>query len=69
MTIAVEVDHILPINSGGAARDPRNLQSLCHACHNAKTNTEREGLTWVAPRYRGCGVDGAPRANPWSPID
>lgn len=30
------VDHIVPIEAGGAVFDLTNLQSLCSACHNAK---------------------------------
>lgn len=35
------VDHIVERKDGGADLDPRNLQSLCHACHNDKTQQER----------------------------
>ncbi|WP_200760466.1 HNH endonuclease [Effusibacillus dendaii] len=38
---AVLVDHIQPIKQGGARLDMDNLQSLCRACHNAKTAAER----------------------------
>ena len=34
---AVLVDHITPIRDGGAILDDDNLQSLCRACHDAKT--------------------------------
>lgn len=40
-TPAQMVDHIRPINEGGAALDLKNLQSLCHACHNRKSGQER----------------------------
>ena len=30
------VDHIVPIEEGGAVFDMENLQSLCAACHNKK---------------------------------
>ena len=30
------VDHIIPIEEGGAAMDIENLQVLCRACHNRK---------------------------------
>ncbi len=40
-TPAQMVDHIRPINKGGAALDLKNLQSLCHACHNRKSGRER----------------------------
>jgi len=58
---ATQVDHIVPISQGGAKRDPANLQSLCHACHSAKTVAERAGRVWVPAKHRGCDIDGAPR--------
>ena len=36
---ATEVDHILRLRMGGT-HDPSNLQSLCRACHQGKTNRE-----------------------------
>ncbi len=39
-TAAVLVDHITPINDGGAILDDRNLQSLCRACHDEKTRED-----------------------------
>lgn len=35
------VDHIRPINDGGAKLDDANLQSLCFSCHNRKTKQEQ----------------------------
>lgn len=37
------VDHIVEIKDGGAALNPTNLQSLCHAHHNKKSAQVREG--------------------------
>ncbi len=38
---ATEVDHIKPHRGDWALFiDPNNLQSLCHACHSAKTMAE-----------------------------
>lgn len=31
------IDHIIPIKSGGSKLARKNLQSLCHKCHNQKT--------------------------------
>lgn len=31
------IDHIIPIKFGGDKLNPKNLQSLCHKCHNEKT--------------------------------
>lgn len=36
-TIAQMVDHIVPIEFGGAPFNIDNLQSLCHRCHAIKT--------------------------------
>jgi len=33
----LEVDHIVPISQGGAPLDPRNLRTLCAACHKRKS--------------------------------
>lgn len=34
------VDHVTPINEGGARFDYRNLQGLCDKCHNKKSGRE-----------------------------
>jgi 5-methylcytosine-specific restriction protein A len=36
------VDHILPINQGGAIYSRSNLQSLCAPCHNRKSRYDRK---------------------------
>lgn len=41
LTIATEVDHIIPLSVGGARLDVRNLQPLCHSCHTLKTLSEQ----------------------------
>ena len=35
------LDHIVPINKGGAPLDMSNLQSLCNKCHAAKTARDK----------------------------
>ena len=35
------VDHIVPINKGGAPLDMNNLQSLCNRCHAIKTARDK----------------------------
>jgi len=35
------VDHIIPINQGGAKYDPCNLMSMCHKLHNKKSGKEK----------------------------
>lgn len=34
---ATVADHITPLALGGKERDPNNLRSLCHDCHDAVT--------------------------------
>ena len=34
-------DHVVELQDGGAALDPRNGQALCGACHTNKTNQAR----------------------------
>lgn len=41
VTPAQMVDHIIPINKGGAPLDVDNLQSLCNACHARKSAKDR----------------------------
>jgi 5-methylcytosine-specific restriction protein A len=36
VTVATEVDHIVPLGQGGT-HDEANLQPLCHRCHMRKT--------------------------------
>lgn len=35
------IDHILPINQGGAVFALNNLQALCSSCHNSKSARDR----------------------------
>ena len=41
LTPAQMVDHIVPINKGGAPLDLDNLQSLCNACHAIKSAKDK----------------------------
>lgn len=41
LTPAQMVDHIVPINKGGAGLDMDNLQSLCNACHARKSAKDK----------------------------
>lgn len=61
------VDHIQPLDSGGAAYDPNNHQALCIPCHNDKTGCDKTGKHWVKPKHRGCDQFGIPRdpSHPW----
>lgn len=34
-------DHIKELKDGGAALDEKNIQLLCHPCHQRKTSKER----------------------------
>ena len=58
LSLAVEVDHIIPLYKGGS-NDQDNLQGLCVECHKAKTVTD-------CNRRPTIGVDGWPidRATP-----
>lgn len=58
-TQATEVDHVVPLEQGGAVFDWSNLQSLCQDCHTDKT---RQDLG-QKPRPR-IGADGYPLAEP-----
>ncbi|WP_374759703.1 HNH endonuclease signature motif containing protein [Dyadobacter chenwenxiniae] len=40
LTPAQEVDHIIPLEEGGEAFDPKNLKSLCKRCHVIKSAEE-----------------------------
>ena len=44
-----EVDHIVPLERGGAMYDPANLQVLCRGCHIAKTLAEAEAAGRTTP--------------------
>lgn len=39
--VGVDVDHIRPLEQGGAPWDAENLQTMCKACHGTKTRQER----------------------------
>ena len=54
VTAATEVDHIKPKSSGGTDDDD-NLQAICAACHQRKTDAEIGRATRVAT-----GSDGWP---------
>ena len=38
---AIEVDHILPLEDGGAMYDEENLQPLCKPHHSRKTARDK----------------------------
>lgn len=61
------VDHIKPLDKGGAAFDPDNLMALCIPCHTDKTACDKQGIRWTPPKHRGCFADGTPRdpLHPW----
>lgn len=47
VTPASMVDHITPLNQGGARLDRANLQPLCDPCHAVKT--ARDGSRGALP--------------------
>lgn len=38
--LAIEVDHVTPVEDGGGMWDEGNWQGMCHRCHSAKTNQD-----------------------------
>jgi 5-methylcytosine-specific restriction endonuclease McrA len=55
---ATEVDHIVPFRSGGEVDtglqfDEANLQSLCRACHQLKSNSESQAAARRAREGKG----------------
>lgn len=70
LTIATVVDHVQPVNHGGAPFPPLDgLASLCLPCHSAKTarGIEAGAAKTNRPR-RGCDADGRPidANHPWN---
>jgi 5-methylcytosine-specific restriction endonuclease McrA len=41
--LAEDVDHITPIERGGAPFERANVQALTHSCHSRKTREEQHG--------------------------
>ena len=39
----LEIDHVKPLDDGGAVYDLVNLQTLCRSCHFDKSRGERRG--------------------------
>ena len=61
LTVAgTDVDHIIPLAHGGRLMDRANLQHLCAACHDAKTQQQhprrRAGATIHGDLVRPGGV-------------
>ena len=49
----LEADHVTPLRKGGDPNDSDNLQTLCRACHIAKTRREnRRPPTPAEARWR-----------------
>ena len=40
--LATEVDHIIPLDEGGARYEWENLRATCHRCHVAKTWNDKK---------------------------
>lgn len=56
-TIATHVDHIIPIEDGGAEYDPTNFQSLCLLCHTDKTNVDNGHVVKATFNADGYPID------------
>ena len=41
----LEADHRVPLWRGGAALDPKNIQTLCRSCHRKKTGAENSRVS------------------------
>ena len=54
LTLAEQVDHIVPVSKGGGDED-ENLQSICIACHETKSRVDL-GQKQVT----GCDASGLP---------
>jgi 5-methylcytosine-specific restriction endonuclease McrA len=44
ITDATMVDHIIPIEKGGAPLDPANCQPLCNRCHAIKSAKDKKSM-------------------------
>lgn len=66
---ASQVDHITPVEAGGAPFDSANLQSLCSTHHSYKTNTfDKQGKAFTHWPISGCDEHGTPLDphHPWN---
>lgn len=63
ITLATEVDHIVPMSKGGDAWDTDNLQPLCKPCHSSKTSVD----AGRSPVLKGATTTGEPidPNHPW----
>lgn len=62
---ATEVDHIVPIFSGGAAFDRGNLQALCHEHHMRKSAIEGMQRKQERQQLKGKRMTRVPRDAQW----
>lgn len=60
--VATEVDHIVPINAGGARLDPSNLRASCKQCNIARANRAKHREGWRRSAARITLVVGPPGA-------
>ena len=69
LTVAVAVDHIVPISKGGDPYPPLDhVLSCCVSCHNRKTRiVEQQGKELTPKGIRGCDAHGNPLdpRHPW----
>lgn len=59
---ATEVDHIIPVNDGGALYDLSNLRSACKTCNVGRANSQKHREGWRRARTRIVLVTGPPAA-------
>jgi hypothetical protein len=62
LTVAVAVDHIIPLAKGGDPYPPLgHLMSCCTSCHNRKTRiVEQQGKQLTPKGIKGCDAHGNP---------
>lgn len=62
VVLAKAVDHVTPINAGGAPFPPLSgLMSMCERCHNEKTAAnDRQNKKPFARKFKGFDANGNP---------
>lgn len=60
--IATEVDHIVPVDAGGARLDPVNLRPACKNCNSGRASSEKAKNGWRRSSTRIVLVAGPPGA-------
>lgn len=67
--LATQVDHIVPLQQGGAYLDPANLRASCRRCNVARGNRSRNRDGWKDGKARIILVVGPPGAGKSSLVE